>query len=224
MYRRLIGKFLYLTLTRPDINYLVHKLSQFISAPKLLHLQVAYKILKYLKKTPGQGLFLSTDSKLQLKCYCDADWAACVDIRRSIFGFVIILDESLISSKCKKQQVVSRSSAESEYRAMANVPIEIVWLITLLDTFGVQHKQPVALYYDSKAALFISANPVYHERTKHIEVDCHFIREKIEDGVIENFHVPTQHQLANLFKKPLAQRQFLYLFSKMNLINIYSSS
>ena len=126
--------------------------------------------------------------------------------------------------KCKKKQVVSRSAAETEYRAMATIPIEMVWLIALLDTFGVQHKQLVALYYDSKAALFISVNLVYHERTKHIEVDCHFIREKIQDGVIKTFHVPTRHQLADLFTKPLAQRQFLYLLSKMNLINIYSSS
>ena len=107
---------------------------------------------------------------------------------------------------------------------MATIPIEMVWLIALLDTFGVQHKQLVALYYDSKADLFISVNLVYHERTKHIEVDCHFIREKIQDGVIKTFHVPTRHQLADLFTKPLAQRQFLYLLSKMNLINIYSSS
>ena len=92
LYRRLIGKLLYLTLTRPNISYSVHKLSQFISTPKLPHLQAAYKILKYLKKTPGQ---LSADSKLQLKCYCDVDWAACVDTRRSISSFCILLDESL---------------------------------------------------------------------------------------------------------------------------------
>ena len=191
LYRRLIGKLLYLTLTRPDISCSVHKLSQFMSAPKLPHLQAAYKILKYLKKTPGQRLFLSANSKLQLKCYCDADWVACVDTRRSISSFCIFLDESLISWKCKKQQVVSRSSAESEYRTMATITSEIVWLIALLDTFGVHHKQPAALYCDSKAALYIAANLVYHERTKHIEVDCHFIREKIQDGVIKTFHAPT---------------------------------
>lgn len=112
-----------------------------MSAPKIPHLQAAYKILKYLNKTLGQGLFLSAESKLQLKCFSDAIWAACIDTRRSVSSFCIFLDKSLISWKCKKQQLVSRFFAESEYRAMATVTSEIVWLIALLDTFGFQHKQ-----------------------------------------------------------------------------------
>lgn len=107
---------------------------------------------------------------------------------------------------------------------MSCVTSEIVWLVALLDTFGYTHKGPASLSCDSKATLYITANPVFHERTKHIEIDCHFIREKVEDGVIKTFHVPTRHQLANLFTKPLHQKQFMFLLSKMNLINIYSSS
>ena len=89
--------------------------------------------------------------------------------------------------------MVSRSSAESEYRAMATVTSEVVWLLALLKTFGLGHNQPATLYCDSKTALYIAANLVFHERTKHIEVDCHFIRSKIQDGVIKTFHVPTRH-------------------------------
>ena len=193
LYRRLIGRLLYLTLTRPSICYSVHKLSQFMSSPKVPYLQAAYRILKYLKKTPGQGLFLSARSELQLKSYCDADWVAYPNTRRSIIGFCVFLGDSLISWKSKKQQVVSRSSTESEYRSMATVTSEVVWLITLLKTFGLNHTQLAFLYCDSKATLYIAANLVYHERTKHIEIDYHFIREKTEDGVIKTFHVPTRH-------------------------------
>ena len=85
-----------------DISYFVHKLSKFMSAPKMQHLHAAYKILKYLKKTPGPGLFVSVESEMQLKCYCDADWAACIATRRSIFGFCVFLGESLILWKCDK--------------------------------------------------------------------------------------------------------------------------
>ena len=161
---------------------------------------------------------------MRLKSYCDADWAACLDTRRFVSGFCIFLGDSLISWKCKKQHVASRSYAKSEYRAMATITSEIVWLISLLKTFGLEHKQVASLYCDNRAALYIAANPMYHERTKHIEVDCHFIREKIQDDTIKTFHVPSRHQVADFFTKALGHKQFHYLLSKMNLINIYSSS
>ena len=107
---------------------------------------------------------------------------------------------------------------------MTTVTSEIVWLIALFKTFGVHHTQLAYLYCNSKAALYIAANPVYHERTKHVEVDCHFIREKIQAGVIKTFHIPTRHQIVDFFTKALGQKQFFHLLSKMNLISIYSSS
>ena len=195
-----------------------------MAAPKVPHLQAVYRILKYLKKSPGQDLFLSTESELRLKSYCDANWVACLDTKRSIFGFCIFLGDSLISWKCKKQYVVSRSSVESENRAMATITSEIVWLIALLKTFGLDHKQAASLYCDNRVTLYIAANPVYHERTKHIEVDCHFIRENIQDGTINTFNVPSRHQVADFFTKALGHKQFHYLLSKMNLTNIYGSS
>lgn len=118
--------------------------------------------------------------------------------------------------------MVSRSSAESDYKAMATITSEVVWLIALLKTFGFDHKQPAFLYCDSKTALYIAANPVYHERTKHIEIDCHFICEKIQDGVIKTFHVQGSNSRF-IHQIPWA-KQFFHLLSKMNLINIYSST
>ena len=107
---------------------------------------------------------------------------------------------------------------------MATVTSEVVWLLALLITFGLDHNQPASLYCDSKATLYIAANPVFHERTKHIEVDCHFIQSKLQDGVIKTFPVPTRHQIADCFTKALGYKHFYFLLSKMNLINIYGSS
>ena len=107
---------------------------------------------------------------------------------------------------------------------MATVTSKVVWLLALLKTFGLDHNQPAALYCDSKATLYITTNPIFHKRTKHIEVDCHFIRSKIQDGVIKTFHVPTRHQIADCFTKALGYKQFYFLLSKMNLLNIYGSS
>lgn len=106
---------------------------------------------------------------------------------------------------------------------MATVISAMVWLIALLKTFGLEHNQATSLYCDRKPALYIPTNPVYPERTKHIEIDYHFIREKIQDGVIKTFHVPTRHQIANFFTKALGHKQLFFLLSKMILINIYSS-
>lgn len=112
-YRRLIGQLLYLTTTRPDITFTVHKLSQYVSNPTSQHMQAAHKILKYLKNSPGQGLFYSSNNSLTLKSFSDADWAKCSKTRRSISGYCVFLGSSLISWKAKKQVTVIRSSTEA---------------------------------------------------------------------------------------------------------------
>ncbi|CAM8999786.1 unnamed protein product [Rhodiola kirilowii] len=176
VYRRLVGKLIYLTVTRPDLAYSVHVLSQFMSKPNTDHMDAAHRVLRYIKAAPTQGLFFSSDPELILQAYCDADRAACPLTKRSLIGFCVLLGDSLISWKTKKQTTVSRSSAKSEYRSMAQTTCELVWLHGLLRDLHITVPTPIAIYCDNNAALHIAKNPVYHERTKHVEVDCHLVR------------------------------------------------
>ncbi|XP_042009309.1 uncharacterized mitochondrial protein AtMg00810-like [Salvia splendens] len=213
-YRRLIGRLVYLCITRPDITFAVNKLNQFLSKPCSGHMLAAEKVLKYLKCTLGHGIFYSANADLSLSIFSDADWAACPDTRRSISCFCLFLGSSLISWRSKKQHTISRSSAEAEYRAMALACCEVVWIVALLKDFGVPVKQPIPLYGDNQAAVYINSNPVFYERTKHIEIDCHTVREKLLEGVIKPIHVHNHLQLAGIFTKPLASLPFIICWSR----------
>ncbi|CAN1266422.1 Retrovirus-related Pol polyprotein from transposon TNT 1-94 [Linum perenne] len=220
-YRQLVGRLHYLTITRPDISYGVQQLSQFQSKPTEVHLQAAYKVIRYLKQAPGQGLFFARDTNLELSGYSDSDWASCPDSRRSTTGYCLFLGSSLLSWKTKKQGTVSRSSSEAEYRALAQLCCEVQWLVGLLHELGVEQSSPVKLYCDNQSALYIAQNPVFHERTKHIEIDCHVIRERLQSGLISLHHVPTEIQLADLFTKGLPAPRLQMLLSKLGICDLY---
>ncbi|CAM8947932.1 unnamed protein product [Rhodiola kirilowii] len=218
-YRRLVGRFLYLAVTRPDLAYPVHILSQFMQQPTVDHLNAAHKVLHYVKGAPSQGLFFPATSKLSLSAYCDADWAACPVTRRSISGYCVVLGSSLVSWKTKKQTLVARSSAESEYRSMAAVCAELIWLTRLLRNLGCSIPCPITLYYDNTAAIHIARNSVFHERTKHIEIDCHFIRHQVSTGFINPVHIASSKQPADLLTKPLSAAPRQHLFDKLGISN-----
>ena len=214
-YRRLVGRLIYLGVTRPDLAYCVHILSQFIQEPRIEHWEAALSVVRYLKGTPGQGILLSAISDLTLEGWCDSDWAACPLTRRSVTGWLVFLGHSPISWKTKKQPTVATSSCDVEYRSMYAATCELKWLKGLLLSLGVHHPKAIKLFCDSQSALHIAKNPVFHERTKHIEVDCHFVRDAIIDGLISPSYVPTTTQLADIFTKALGKLQFDHILSKL---------
>lgn len=156
-------------------------------------MQAALHLLRYLKGTADFGVFLSNSPGFTLTAYCNSDWAACPDTCRSVTGFCIFLGGCLVGWKAKKQPVVSLSSTEAEYRAISKVVAELSWVALLLSDFGIPTTTVIPVFCDNQAAIHIAKNPVFHERTKHIEVDCHFIRTKFTEGPISlhHFHICT---------------------------------
>ncbi|KAJ4751619.1 Retroelement pol polyprotein-like [Rhynchospora pubera] len=221
-YRRLVGRLIYLTITRPELCYSVHVLAQFMQDPLQAHYDAALRVVRFLKGNPGQGILLRADGNLQINAYCDSDWASCPLTRRSLTGYFVMLGNSPISWKTKKQQTVSRSSAEAEYRSMANATSELLWLKSFLNSLDVNHSTPMKLFCDSQAALHIATNPVFHERTKHIELDCHFVRDQLRAGCIAAAYTRSSEQLADIFTKALGKQQFHYLLGKLGICNLYA--
>jgi len=219
LYRQLVGSLNYLTITRPDISFAVQQVSQFMHSPRHLHLAAVRRIIRYLKGSSHRGLFFPTGVPLKLSAYSDADWAGCPDTRRSVTGWCMFLGSSLISWKSKKQARVSKSSTESEYRAMSAACSEIIWLRGLLAELGFPQIEPTSLYADNTSAIQIVANPVFHERTKHIEVDCHSIRDAYDDRIISLPHVSTQLQIADILTKAVPRPRHQFLVSKLMLID-----
>ncbi|XP_015162366.1 uncharacterized mitochondrial protein AtMg00810-like [Solanum tuberosum] len=214
-YRKLVGKLNFLTNTRLDLAYGVQLLSQYMQDPREPHLHAAFHMLRYLKKDPTLGVFMSSSANFRVQAYCDSDWAACPDSRRSVSGYIVLLGDSPVSWKSKKQETISLSSAEAEYRSLRKVVGELTWLQRLFEELNVPQTGPFSVYCDSQAAIHIARNPVFHERTKHIEVDCHFVRTKLQEGLITLHHIDTHAQLADILTKALTGIKHSALLDKL---------
>ncbi|GKB28660.1 ribonuclease H-like domain-containing protein [Tanacetum coccineum] len=143
--------------------------------------------------------------------------------RRSVTGFSIFMGNSLVSWKSKKQTVVARSSAEAEYRALASVTCELMWLINLMKDLKIETKKPINVFCDNKAAIQIAINLVFHDRTKHFEIDLYFIRDKILEGVLKPLKIEYVNQIANILTKSLTGDQHEFLLNKMYMLDMFKT-
>ncbi|XP_057525665.1 uncharacterized mitochondrial protein AtMg00810-like [Amaranthus tricolor] len=202
-YRSLAGALQYLIFTRPDISYAVQQVCLHMHDPHDHHMLALKRIIRYIQGTLHLGLHLTPSSVTDLVAYTDADWGGCPDTRRSTSGYCVFLGDNLLSWSSKRQPTLSRSSAEAEYRGVANVVSESCWLRNLLLELHCPLRKATLVYCDNISAIYLSGNPVQHQRTKHIEMDIHFVREKVARGEVRVRHVPSRYQIADIFTKGL---------------------
>lgn len=214
-YQRLVGKLIYLSHTRPDIAYAVGIVSQFMHRPQKDHYEVALRIVKYLKGTAGHGVVFRKNGQRGVYGYTNADWASNPVDRKSTAGYFTFVEGNLVTWRSKKQKVVALSSAEAEFRGIKSGLTEILWLRRLMGEIGLNPEKS-QLFCDNKAAISISENPVQHDRTKHVEVDRHFIKEKIESGVVEFPFVRSEHQLADILTKAVNSKSLTNVICKLS--------
>ncbi|XP_074355848.1 secreted RxLR effector protein 161-like [Apium graveolens] len=222
MYQRLVGKLIYLSHTRPDITFAVSLVSQYMHDPLEKHQEAVYRILRYLKKTPGNGLLFKKNADRSVEAFTDADWAGSVEDRRSTTGYCTKVWGNLVTWRSKKQSVVARSSAEAELRALAQGICELIWIKRLLKELKMRRTEPLRLFCDNKSAINMAHNPVHHDRTKHVEIDRHFIKEKIEEKELCVVYIPSRLQQADILTKGLPTDSFNELVRKLGMWNLYA--
>ena len=185
--------------------------------PREPHLAALKRIIRYVKGTLHLGLVLRPSLQSELTVYSDVDWAGCPDTRKSTSGYAVFLGDNLVSWSSKRQNTVSRSSAEAEYRAVANGVAEATWLRQLLLELHAPPQRTSLVYCDNISAVYMSSNPIQHQRTKHIEIDLHFVRERVAVGDVRIMHVPTSSQYADIFTKGLPSSVFSEFRSSLNV-------
>lgn len=223
-YRSLAGALQYLTFTRPDIAYAVQQICLFMHDLGEPHLQALKRIVRYVQGTKSKGLQLLKSQGMKLKVYSNADWAGCPSTRRSTSGFCVYLGDNLVSWSAKRQPTVSRSSAEAEYKGVANTVAKACWIRNLLLEMHCPFTQATMVYCDNISAVYLSSNPVQYQRTKHIEIDIHFVREKVQMGQVQVLHIPSSLQYADIFTKGLPTTLFTNFRSSLSVCDPHATT
>ncbi|CAN0884915.1 Retrovirus-related Pol polyprotein from transposon RE1, partial [Linum grandiflorum] len=217
LYRSIVGGLQYLNFTRPDISFAVNHVSQFLHQPTESHWCAVKRILRFLRGTIAVGLSFQPSVEPTLHGYSDASFASSPKDRKSITGYAVFFGKNLVSWSTRKQRAVARSSTECEYRALATLASEVIWLQSLLSELHIPQSKPPVLWCDNLGATYLAHNPVFHSRSKHLEIEFHFVRDRVAKGQFQVRYIPATDQLADVLTKPLTRMHFQHYCSKFHL-------
>ena len=218
MFRSVVGALQYALFTRPELTYSVNKVSQFMHSPQEHHWKAVKRILRYLKGTLHHGLLIKCSTNTDLMGFCDSDWGNDIDDRKSTTGYCVYFGSNIVSWSSHKQKVVSRSSTEAEYRGIAAVLTDIIWLQSLLSELRIFTSVP-NVYSDNLGAVLLSANPILHSKTKHFELDLHFVRDHIQHQRACLTHILARFQVADILTKPISGASFTTFRDKLMVLD-----
>lgn len=215
-YRKIIGKLLWIALcTRPDIQESVSKLAGALHRPSVRHWEAAKRVLRYLKATKHKGLKYNGNEDIEIFGFSDSDWAGSFKARKSTTGWVFMMFGAAVSWCSKLQLSVALSSTEAEYMALSSATQEVIYLRALLKDLGFTQTNPTIMGVDNQGCRMLANNPVFHKRSKHIEIRYHFIREKIKHKEIETVYIPTDEMLADILTKTLGRVKHCYFTDRI---------
>nr|GEZ38273.1 hypothetical protein [Tanacetum cinerariifolium] len=215
-YRGMIGTFLYLTASRPDLQFAICMCPRYQAWPTKKHLHAVKRIFRYLKETVNRGLWYPKDSLIALTAFVDVDHAGCRDTCRSTSGSMQFLRDKLVSRLSKRQKSAAISSTKAEYIALSDCCAQVLWMRSQLTDYGLGFNK-IPMYRDNKSAIALCCNNVQHSRLKHIDIRYHFIKEQVENGVIELYFVNMEYQLTDIFTKALGRERIEFLINKLGM-------
>ena len=218
LFKSLVGSLRYLTCTRPDILYATGLVSRYMETPTTTHFKSAKRILRYLKGTINFGLFYSISADYKLVGYSDSDWAGNIDDRKSTTGFVFFMGDTAFTWLSKKQPIVTLSTCEAEYVAATACTCHAIWLRNLLKEVSMSQIDPTEICVDNKSAIALAKNPVFHDRSKHIDTRYHYIRECVASSEVQLKFVKSRDQIADIFTQPLKTEDFIRLRQSLGII------
>jgi hypothetical protein len=217
LYWQIIGSLMYLVHTRPNICYAVNALSQFMCEPKHIHMVVVKHILRYVRGTIAYGLRYTSSGGVMLHGYTDSDWMESTVDQKSTSGYCFSLGSAMISWSSRKQGSIAQSTAEAEYIAASVASREAVWLRKLLSDLFSAELEPTVIHCDNQSCIKLSENPVFHDRSKHIEMRYHYVRDMVQKNILSIQYVPTAEQTTDILTKPLSLTKFVYFRDKLGV-------